>query len=133
MLVSNYYSCIYFGDIIKSTLIYYEFNFGGKELVPLPKIGLGDFTKNPLAAKEPKTEAWAGVAALVGSALDAAEAAEAARGVPLRAAGIGNYEEAVDVCDLVGRDVAAPGAVYSIEDLSAFVCLSQHKEVTAAK
>ena len=54
----------YFGDIIKSTLIYYEFNFGGKELVPLPKIGLGDFTKNPLAAKEPKTEAWAGVAAL---------------------------------------------------------------------
>jgi len=66
----------YFGDIIKSTLIYYEFNFGGKELVPLPKIGLGDFTKNPLAAKEPKTEAWAGVAALVGSALDAAEAAE---------------------------------------------------------
>ena len=61
------------------------------------------------------------------------EAAEAARGVPLRAAGIGNYDEAVDACDLVGRDVAAPGAVYSLEDLSAFVCLSQHKEVTAAK
>ena len=54
------------------------------------------------------------------------EAAEAARGDPLRAAGLGNYEEAVDACDLVGRDVAAPGAVYSLEDLSAFVCLSQH-------
>jgi len=46
-------------------------------LVPLPKIGLGDFTKNPLAAKEPGTEAWAGVAALVGCAVDAAESAEA--------------------------------------------------------
>ena len=66
----------YFGDIVKSALIYYEFNFGGKKLVPLPKIGLGDFTKNPLAAKEPTTEAWAGVAALVGCAVDAAESAE---------------------------------------------------------
>lgn len=66
----------YFGDIVKSALVYYEFNFGGKQLVPLPKIGLGDFTKNPLAAKEPTTEAWAGVAALVGCAVDAAESAE---------------------------------------------------------
>ena len=61
------------------------------------------------------------------------EVAEAARGVPLRAADIGNYEEVVDACDPVGRDVAAPGAVYSLEDLGAFVCLSQHQEVTAAK
>jgi hypothetical protein len=66
----------YFGDIVKSALIYYEFNFGGKQLVPLPKIGLGDFTKNPLAAKEPETAAWAGIAALVGCAVDAAEATE---------------------------------------------------------
>jgi hypothetical protein len=66
----------YFGDIVKSALVYYEFNFGGKQLVPLPKIGLGDFTKNPLAAKETTTEAWAGVAALVGCAVDAAESAE---------------------------------------------------------
>jgi hypothetical protein len=67
----------YFGDIVKSALVYYEFNFGGKQLVPLPKIGLGDFTKNPLAAKEPEVAAWAGIAALVGCAVDAAEAAEA--------------------------------------------------------
>ena len=66
----------YFGDIVKSTLVYYEFNFGGKKLVPIPKIGLADFTKNPLAAKEPTNEAWAGVASLVGCALDAAEATE---------------------------------------------------------
>jgi hypothetical protein len=66
----------YFGDIVKSALIYYEFNFGGKQFVPLPKIGLGDFTKNPLAAKEPETAAWAGIAALVGCAVDAAEATE---------------------------------------------------------
>lgn len=66
----------YFGDIVKASLVHYEFNFAGKDLVPLPKIGLGDFTKNPLAAKEPKFEAWAGIAALVGCALDCAEAAE---------------------------------------------------------
>jgi hypothetical protein len=65
----------YFGDIVKQSLIYYEFNFG-KKLIPIPSIGLGDFTKNPLSAKEPGTEAWAGVASLVGCALDCAEAAE---------------------------------------------------------
>jgi len=65
----------YFGDIVKQSLIYYEFNFG-KKLLPIPSIGLGDFTKNPLSAKEPGTEAWAGVASLVGCALDCAEATE---------------------------------------------------------
>jgi len=63
----------YFGDIVKQSLIYYEFNFG-KKLIPIP--AFGDFTKNPLSAKEPGTEAWAGVASLVGCALDCAEAAE---------------------------------------------------------
>jgi len=30
----------YFGDLVKKCLIHYEFNFGGKDLVPLPKIDL---------------------------------------------------------------------------------------------
>ena len=68
----------YFGDLVKSAVCHYEFNFKGKSLVdvPMPKIGLGDLTKNPLAAKETNPGHWAGVAALVASALDKAESTE---------------------------------------------------------
>lgn len=68
----------YFGDLVKSAVCHYEFNFKGKSLVdvPMPKIGFGDLTKNPLAAKETDPGHWAGVAALVASALDKAEATE---------------------------------------------------------
>jgi hypothetical protein len=44
--------------------------------VPIPKIGFGDLTKNPLAAKETEPKQWASVASLVGCALDVAESAE---------------------------------------------------------
>lgn len=69
----------YFGDLVKGALCHYEFNCKGKSLVdvPIPKLSLGDLTKNPLAAKETKPEQWAGVAALIATSLDKAEQTEA--------------------------------------------------------
>jgi|TARA_B110001450_G_scaffold146370_1_gene136790 hypothetical protein len=69
----------YFGDLVKSALIHYEFNFKGKSLadVPMPKLSLADLSRNPLNAKETTPGQWAGVAALVAAALDKAEATAA--------------------------------------------------------
>lgn len=68
----------YFGDLVKSALCHYEFNFKGKSLadVPMPKLSLADLAKNPLWAKETSPGQWAGVAALTAAALDKAEATE---------------------------------------------------------
>jgi len=66
----------YFGDLIKKCLIYYEFNFGDKALVPLPKIDLFKDPRELMNGKHTEDKEWAGVAALVGCALDAAEAAD---------------------------------------------------------
>merc|ERR1719331_780273 len=69
----------YFGDLVKSALVHYEFNFKGKGPipdVPLPKLSLSDLAKNPLNTKQTNPDQWAGVAALVAAALDKAEASE---------------------------------------------------------
>ena len=51
----------------------------------------------------------------------------------LEAAGIENYEKAVDVCKELDTRHAASGAPYGLDDLVCFLCLSQHAEVIHAQ
>ena len=69
----------YFGDLVKGSLLHYEFNFKGKNWreVPMPKLALADLAMNPLGARECKPNQWAGIAVLVAAALEKAKSTEA--------------------------------------------------------
>jgi hypothetical protein len=50
----------------------------------------------------------------------------------LQAAGIDDFDEAVEACAVLqGADAAASGAEYKLDDLICFLCLSQHKEAVS--
>ena len=50
----------------------------------------------------------------------------------LQAAGIHDFDEAVEACAVLqGANAAASGAEYKLDDLICFLCLSQHKEAVS--
>ena len=46
----------------------------------------------------------------------------------LQAAGIDDFDGAVEACAVLGRAGAASGAKYQLDDLICFLCLSQHAQ-----
>ena len=49
----------------------------------------------------------------------------------LEAAGIDEFDQAVEVCAELQRSLGAPGAKYKLDDLICFLCLSQHAEAVS--
>ena len=49
----------------------------------------------------------------------------------LQAAGIDDFDGAVEACAVLGRSIAVAGAKYKLDDLICFLCLSQHKEAVS--